>query len=79
MEIGCLLKNIGQIFAWLQSVFLCGFNDGIDPRAGFGASGSVGEQLVFAANDKGLDAALRPIVRDFQSAIQQIAFKIFPL
>ena len=49
VDVGQLLKEIGEVGVGVEAVFLGGLDDAVDGGAGFGASGCVGEEPVFAS------------------------------
>ena len=73
------LQNPGQIAKGIQPRFLSRLDRAADRRAGLGAQRGIGKQEVLAANHKGLDAALRPVVAQFQPSVLQIPQEIGPL
>ncbi len=71
-------QNPGQIVEGIQPSFLGCLDQAVNHRAGLGAQRGIGKQEVLAANHKGLDAALRPVVAQFQPSILQISQEIGP-
>ncbi len=63
----------------IQPSFLGCLDQAVNHRAGLGAQRGIGKQEVLAANHKGLDAVLRPVVAQFQPSILQISQEIGPL
>ena len=53
-----IFEKISKVFERVEAIFFGGFNDAKHDRAGFGTSGCISKQEVFAANHKRLDAAL---------------------
>jgi len=72
-----MFENIHKICEWVEPILFRGFNQAEHDGAGFRAARSVREQEILAVNNKRLDAALSPVVADFQPPIQQIAFEVF--
>lgn len=72
-------QNPGQIAEGLQPRFLGCLNQTVDHRVGLGAQRNVGKQEVLAADYKGLDTALCPVVTQLQPSVLQIPQEIRPL
>ena len=77
LQIWRFFENILEILVWIEVVFLCCFDDAENSRARRGARGCVGEQPVFSADDKRLDAALCTIVVDLQPAVLDVTSQVW--
>ena len=72
-------KNGYQIAIRVQPILLRCFNEAVDDGAALSAQRGIGKEKILAANDEGLDAALRPVVAQLQPPVLQIADKVWPL
>ena len=73
------MQNPGQIAERSQFGFFGCLNQAVDHRAGLGAQRGIGKEEILAANHKGLDAALCPVVAQLQPSVLQIPQEIGPL
>ena len=76
LQIGRLREDELEIPIWVEVVFLRCFNDAESCRARFGTRRCVGEQPVFSADDKRLDASLGTIVVDLQPAVLDVTSQV---
>ena len=72
-------QNPSQIAEGIQLCFPGRLNQALNHRTDLGAQRSVGKVKVLAAYHKGLDAALGPVVAQFQPSVLQIPQEIGPL
>lgn len=70
IQIWRTVQYMHQIIIWVEGIFFCRFNNGVDNRARPCALRSVSEQPVFSSDDKGIYAALGTIIGNFQPAVK---------
>ena len=73
------LQEPKQVSVRVKLVFLCGFYQAIDHRAGLSACRCIGKEPVLPAHNKRLYTALGTVVAQLQSPIFQISYQIRPL
>ena len=76
LQIRRLCENTLEKLVWIEVVFLSRFDDAESCRARLGARRCVGEQPVFSADDKRLDAALCAVVVDLQPAVFNVLAQV---
>ena len=76
LQVGRLCEYELQILVWIEVVFLSRFDDAESSRARLGARRCVGEQPVFSADDKRLDASLGTVVVDLQPAVLNVSAQV---
>ena len=79
MSFGSGFHQPGQIAVRIKAVLQCSLDHAEDDRTSRCASRRIGKQKVLSVDDEGLNAALSPVVAQFQSTVLQIVRQVRPL